>query len=214
MASISTEEDVVNIALARIGDATSISDLDTNTTNQAVQARRVYYNIRDQLMRSHTWNFLTRRVQLTDSASDPTFGWDEGYTLPSDYLRVTDVLATDSFADRIPYRIEKQALGTAATTTDVILCNSSTAFLIYIYKETDPSLWTVDFADAVAWRLAAELALVLPVSNTKYELLDRKAERALLNAKSIDGQEDYPREFALGSWISDRWNADVDGTPQ
>ena len=41
MASVSTDEDVVNIALARIG-AQEISDLDNDTTTEAVEARRVY----------------------------------------------------------------------------------------------------------------------------------------------------------------------------
>lgn len=212
MASVSTEEGVVNLALARIGSKT-ISDLDNDTTREAVVARTLYYNIRDNTMRQHPWNFLTKRAQLTDSGTDPTFGWDEGYVLPSDFLRIIEVLATNSLHDRIPYRLEKQSLSTgtaAATAHDILLCNSSTCFLIYVYKETDPQYWRTDFQDAVAWRLAAEMSRALIGSNSDYDILDKKAERALLYAKSVDGQEDYPQSFGIGDWVTDRFGTDFD----
>lgn len=205
MASIATAEDVVNVALSRIG-ATSITTLASDSTVEAVQARFLYFNVRDQLMRAHTWNFLTRRAQLTDSASDPVFGWDEGYVLPSDYLRLISVHATNDNWDQPPYRLEKQSL--EGTLTNVLLINSSTCFIRYVYKEEDPSKWITDFQDAVAWQLAAELALVLPVSVSKYEVLEKKASRMLLYAKSIDGMEDYPDRMPEGSWVTDRDTSD------
>lgn len=207
MASIATEEDIVNLALSRIG-AKSISDLDNDTTVEAVQSRLVYYNARDSLMRAHPWNFLTLRVQLTDSASDPVFGWDEGYLLPSDFLRLISVHATDDNDDQPPYRLEKQSL--SSVLTNVLLINSSTCYIRYVYKELDPSKWIADFQDALAWLVAAELALSMPVSGTKYELLEKKAGRALLYAKSIDGIEDYPERIPEGSWVTDR-DHDDDG---
>jgi hypothetical protein len=201
MASIATDEDVVNIALSRIG-AKSISTLASDTTVEAVQARIVYYNTRDSLMRAHPWNFLTLRVQLTDSGTDPVFGWDNGFLLPSDFLRLITVHATNDNWDQPPYRLEKQDI--SAVKTNVLLINSSTCWIRYVYLETTPSKWITDFQDAVAWQLAAEFALVLPVSGTKYDLLEKRAERALLYAKSIDGMEDYPERMPEGSWVTDR----------
>ena len=201
MASIATAEDVVNVALSHIG-AKSISDLDNDTTVEAIQARKIYYNIRDRPMRPHHWNFLTLRVQLTDSGVDPVFGWDEGYLLPDDFLRLISVHATNDNWDQPPYRLEKQTI--SDTKTDVILINSNECWIRYIYLETDPSKWAEDFQDAVAWQLAAELALVLPVSGTGYDRLEKKADKMLSFAKSIDGIEDYPDRLPDGSWVTDR----------
>ncbi len=201
MASIATDEDIVNLALSRIG-ARKITVLATDTTVEAVQARVVYFNARDSLMRAHPWNFLSLRVQLTDSGTDPVFGWDKGYPLPSDLLRVISVHATTDNQDQPPYRLEKQSL--TGTLTNVLLINSSTCWIRYVYKETDPAKWITDFQDALAWTVAAELALVLPVSNTKYEILEAKASRMLTYAKSIDGMEDYPERIPAGSWVTDR----------
>ena len=208
MASVSTDEDIVNIALSRCGNSKSITTLTTDTSAEAVAMRRIYFNARDVLMRGHAWTFLKRRVQLTDSASDPTFGWQEGYLLPSDYLRVFDVLATDSLTHRIPYSLEKQALGTASTTTDVLLCDSSTCFLIYIYKETDPALWTVDFHDALGWGVALEYARSIPLSQAKIDGIKKEVAQAILTAKNTGGIENWPELFPPGTWLTDRWRTD------
>lgn len=206
MASIATDEDVVNLALSRIG-AISVSDLANDTTAEAVQARAVYYNARDKLMRTHAWNFLTKRVELSEASSggsavEPVFGWDKAFTLPADFLRIISVHAANDNNDQPPYKLEKLDVG--GTPTDVILINSSTCFLRYIYKEETPSRWITSFQDALAWDIAAELCLSLPVSVSKYDVLERKAEKALLYARSIDGIEDYPERMPAGSWVTER----------
>ena len=147
MTSIATDEDIVNLALSRIG-AKKITVLATDTTVEAVQARVVYFNARDNLMRAHTWNFLSLRVQLTDSGVDPVFGWDNGFLLPSDFLRLISVHATNDNQDQIPYRLEKQSI--SATLKDVLLINSSTCWIRYVYLETDPSKRAAGFQDALA----------------------------------------------------------------
>lgn len=205
MASVATDEDVVNIALSHIG-AKAISVLDTDTSSEAVEARRIYYNARDRLMRSHPWNFITLRVELTDSGTDPVFGWDNGFLLPSDLLRIISVHATNDNLDQPKYRLEKQSI--SATLTDVLLINSSTCFIRYVYLETDPAKWAADFQDALAWQLAAEFALALPVSGTKYDKMLDRAEKSLLYAKSVDGFEDYPEQLPEGSWVTDRDHSD------
>jgi hypothetical protein len=201
MATIATEEDVVNLALSHIG-AKAISDLDNDTTVEATEARRVYYNDRDMLLRSHTWSFMTKRAQLTDSGVDPAFGWDEAYLLPSDFWRVVSVHATDSEQDMPPYKMEIQEV--SSVNTKVILINSSTCYLRYIFKETDPSKWDSLFQDALAWRLAASLSLAIPVTLTTFDRLDEKAERALVVAKSVEGVEDWPDQLPDGSWVTER----------
>jgi hypothetical protein len=202
MPSISTQEGIANLALLRIGASGSISDLDTDTGTLAEAARGVYFNDRDMLLRAHTWNFNTKRVQLTDSGEDPAFGWDEAYALPADYWRVISVHATDDEQDQPRYKVETQEVG--GDDTLVILINSSTCFLRYAFKETDPAKWGAMFQDALAWRVAASLSLVLPVSNTSFQVLDTKAERALGNAKTVDGIEDWPDQLPDGTWVTDR----------
>jgi len=202
-ASLSTEEGIVNLALSRIGHK-AITTLATDSDVEAVAARKVYPNARDRLIRAHTWNALTKRAQLTDSGSDPTFGWDEGYTLPSDFMRIVSVHATNDEHDQPPYKLEKQVLGTASSASDVVLINSSTCYLRYVYKETDPNLWPKDFQNAVAWAVAYDLALELPTDRGLFERAEKMAEKMLTYAKSVDGQEDYPDAFPVGSWVSSR----------
>lgn len=206
MATVASQEDVVNLALARIGAAT-ISDLDNDTTREAVLARVLYYNVRDSLLRAHHWSFATQRAQLTDSGTDPTFGWDNAFVLPTDFVRIVDVFASNSLSHRIPYKIENQNITTgtaAATDHKLVLCNSSDCYIIYIFQQTDVTKWTYDFQDAVGWMLASELSRALVGSNPDWRELRNEGNRALSRAKAVDGIEDYPDELAWGTWLTER----------
>ena len=54
------ETDIVNVALRKIG-ATAITALDDGSTNANI-AQDLYDEIRDSLLRSHPWNFATKRT--------------------------------------------------------------------------------------------------------------------------------------------------------
>ena len=62
--------------------------------------------MRDDLLRSHTWNFATKRAKLAPSATPPASGFDNQFRVPSDFLRIVDVSDNDAHTGNVYYKLE------------------------------------------------------------------------------------------------------------
>ena len=65
------ETDIVNVAL-RLICGSPITSMTDGTKNGNV-ANDVFDELRDDMLRSHNWNFATKRASLARSATTPTF---------------------------------------------------------------------------------------------------------------------------------------------
>lgn len=196
---MATKTDIVNIALRRIG-ANKITDIDRDTTKEAVAARDLYEEARKELLNLHTWNFATKRDQLEASATPPAYGWDYAYIIPDDLIRVVSVHPHDDDDASVPYKLEFQQ-----GDDRVLLCDSNQVYLRYIFDQEDVNLMSPTFRDTLAWRMARDLAAALSKSTASAELADRAFRRQLTAAKAIDGQEDWPEKMADGDWLTSRF---------
>lgn len=194
---------IINVSLRRIGES-RINNLDTDTGKEARAARDLYEEARDDLLRSHPWNFAVKRKKLAQLATTPVFGWEYGYGLPADWIRTISVHPYDGYDDtNVEYRMETQDI--SGTPTRVLLSDSNQIYLRYVARITDVALMTADFREALSMRLARDLSVALEKSSSVYELMDKQFRRALSNAQSVDGMEDHPETFREGSWVTDRF---------
>jgi len=132
----------------------------------------------------------TAKKALTPIQAD--FGLKNIFTLPSDFVRVLE-MPEDTTDD---YRIRGQLLYTDA---------GITVPLYYVRRETDLRKWDPLLVSAMEARLALELSELLTQSNSKKEALLGDYERVLGRAKSADGQEQTPSEFATDVYITSRF---------
>lgn len=104
---MATKLQIINGALARLGIAPissgelTLAEADPTTANtEAGQlVGNTYDNFRDQLIQSHPWNFSTVTTHLAPSTNVPIPpGWTTVWALPSDYIRLLEVLAVDDTA--------------------------------------------------------------------------------------------------------------------
>ena len=188
--------DMINVALRRIG-AERITSLTDGTKNANV-ANDIYEEVRDDLLRSHPWNFATKRVKLAQSATDPVFEFDHAYPLPSDWLRTISVHDNDAGHGTILFRVE--LIGTQRA----IIASADDVYLRYVSKVTDPNLMTPDFRKALEFALARDMSIPIASSNTLYELMEVMAKNALNKARSNDALGASPELRPRGSWASSR----------
>lgn len=190
------ETDVVNAALRLIG-ATVITTLTDGTKNAEV-ASDLYEEVRDDLLRSHPWNFATKRVKLARSATAPAFEFDYAYPMPADWLRTITVHDNDAGTGTILYR-EEEVNGQTAVVT-----SREDVYLRYVFQQTDPNKMAPDFRRALQFALARELAVPIANSNTLENQLGARADKALARARSADGMGGFPESRPRGSWASAR----------
>lgn len=187
-----TDIDVVNIALAKIGEPPISSFGDDR---RAAQVASVLYPIvRDAMLRSHPWNCAIGRAILPEEAIAPAFGYTKAFTLPADFLRVVRVRNGNYL--RPFYRVEGKS----------ILSDESTIELIYIRRVGEAQMDNL-LVLAIATSLAAEMAEPITGSDTKGEkLLAELIEMKLPEARSINAQEEPVEELRADLWNESRFS--------
>jgi hypothetical protein len=146
--------------------------------------------MRDEVLRSHPWNFAVARKEIAALSSTPVYEYENEFQLPSDIIRILDFEDSDGYK----YKIEGKK----------ILSNASIMKIKYIKKVEDESEFDSSFAEVLAFRLAAELAYPLVQSVNLSQNMYRLYENALLNAKTFDGQEGTPPELINDLWLKSR----------
>lgn len=82
-----SEVDICNMALSHLKQA-PIRQIDPPKTDVESKCALQYHQIRQETLRSHTWNFASKRAQLTpDATKTPLFGFTHAYLLPPGCLR-------------------------------------------------------------------------------------------------------------------------------
>tara|TARA_B100000242_G_scaffold294074_1_gene274581 strand:+ start:12859 stop:13452 length:594 start_codon:yes stop_codon:yes gene_type:complete len=171
--------DICNSALNMIG-ASNIISLDEDSKAGRICKQR-YTNVRDAVFRSHVWNCLVNRVQLTADVSAPTFEFQYQYTLPTDpyCLRVIKL----EFLDTV-YRIEGRKL----------LTNESQLKLIYVGRDENVSNYDQLLSESIAAGMASDLAYPLVGSNTLAQQMFDMYQRKLSEARFVDATEGTPAQ--------------------
>lgn len=191
-----SETDVVNKALRLIGQS-PITSLDDGS-DVANVVDDIYTEVRDDLLRSHPWNFATKRVQLARSATDPAFEFDHAYVLPADWIRTISVHDNDAGHGTVLFRMEQ------VNGQRVFVSSSDAIYLRYVARVTDPNLMSADFRRALAVSLARDLAVPIASSNTLQQTYEASALRSMARARSADGMGSFPELRPRGSWASSR----------
>jgi len=171
--------DICNSALNLLG-ASTITQLTEDSKNARLCNQR-YEPIRDRMFRSHSWNCLTKRVQLAEDSSAPVVEYTNQFTLPSDCLRVLKIHngTTDSIASSLDYAVEGRKIKT----------DEGTVFLVYIAKIIDPNEYDTYLVEALAAALAADLAYAITNNATLAKNYEATAEERLREARFIDATE-------------------------
>ena len=208
---------IINVALQKIGVG-RIAALG-ESSEQAIAANAVWEYIRDEVLQAKEWWFAKARAALAQNDTSPTHGYDYAYTLPADFLRLckdkkgdpavypSGLLASSYIAGdtiiKLPtysYTIEALPDGTICLFTDYDN-SSNDLYIRYIRKITDPQKFTAMFISALAFRLAAELAISRTEGLKKYKTMMEMYSQALLMADSVNQSGDYQKnETGDDSW--------------
>ena len=171
--------DICNSALNLLG-ASTISALTDDSKNARLCNQR-FESVRDRVFRSHSWNCLTKRVQLAQDSAAPVIEYTYQYTLPTDCLRVLKVHngTTDSIASAIDYKVEGRK----------IKSDEGTIYLIYIAIDTDPNNYDSYLRESISHQLAADLAYAITNNATLANNYMARADERLREARFIDASE-------------------------
>ena len=193
MASGQSEVSICNLALSRLGEE-SITALSDNTP-QAIECNRLYAITRDMELRGHNWNFAIRRADLAADTTSPSWGYDNRYRLPADFLKLVEVESTDQ------WRVEAGNAGESGSFF-VLTDLSDPIYIRYVARVTDPAVFDPLFINMLAARLAMDLApkltQLLPSGIGPEGAVTIPARNLFVTANETDlGEDGGPRSHVM-----------------
>ena len=190
---MTSEVAICNAALAKVSNNRITSLTEGSTAGNL--CNEMYERIRDRLLRRHIWNFNKKRVKLAQLSTAPVFGWTYAYQLPSDWVRNIAVHADSSgLSPTHDYETEGRT----------ILADHENLYLVYGARITDPNDFDDMFREALAYALAVELAVPLAKSATLRDRMDAAFQAYVMEAQTIDGQDDPPQYPPESGWADVR----------
>tara|TARA_R100001086_G_scaffold143059_1_gene75267 strand:+ start:62 stop:640 length:579 start_codon:yes stop_codon:yes gene_type:complete len=178
---MATEVSICANALRRLGDDPIVSL--TDDTERARLCNAFYSEARDDVLRSHPWNFAITRQQLSQLSATPLYQYSYQYALPTDpfCLRVLEM----EYSDYV-FKIEH-----LAGTGRVLLTDEGTAKIIYIARITDTAQFDSLFIDTLTAKMSVDLAYPITGSVQLQQSMQKLFESKLREARSVDGQEGF-----------------------
>lgn len=176
--SMATGVSICSNALLMLG-AQTINDFQ-EPVDRAKIAANLYPTIRDELLRTHPWNCTIKRVLLAPNATPPSFGYDNQFELPADFLRVLEV---GEAGMQIDYLVEGRS----------ILANATSIELRYVYLNDVENTWDASLVGLLTLAMAAAMAYPITQSAALQANFEQKLVMAKKVARAVDGQEDPPQ---------------------
>jgi hypothetical protein len=192
---------VANRALTKLGSARITSLADDVKAARSISS--CFEDLRDDELRAHRWQFAMKRTSLAALSDAPAFGYKYQYALPSDFLRI------DMVDDRFPAAIMDNYIDAEylewTLEGNVILTDIGAPLkLRYIAQITDPTLWDENFREALASRIAMEIAEDLTQSENKKASAAKDYDRSIRQAIRINSIERPAVMPPDNSWIISR----------
>ena len=188
--------DICNMALSQLKAKSILSMGDQS--EEAMQCKRFYDVIRQNLLRRHEWSFAKRMKALTLTDHNIP-GWQFAYGYPEDCLFVRMIFneaGVKYFKDQLDY----YDIYSINESERVLVCNVEKAYLEYTYDLVDVKMFPPDFVKLFYHALAAELAIPLSANegyqSTNYSLYQKALEEA-----AIENHNERKEEAVFASQI-------------
>ena len=182
---------IVNAALIRLGEA-PVTALDENI-KPARLAAAIFADVSDAVTRAHPLNCAIARATLAASGDAPAWGFAHAYPLPEAPEHCLRVLGVEG-EEAAPWRVEGRTI-----VTDL----PAPIRIVFVKRLSDIGAADALFREALAARLAMELAEPLGKSASLVRAMGELYEAKLAEARSTDGQEGSPGAPAP-DWIAAR----------
>ena len=176
---------IANLALSNLGEARIQSLTEDSSRARACNARMD--NVLESILRMHVWNSALERQELV-RGEEPIFGWNYSYQLPADCIKVVEVEPVSKF------QVEKKYL----------LSNETSLYLLYVATPTDINNLDSLLAEAVAMKLAVEVAETLTSKQGLKQEMMQKYVISLQEARSANSNDRTPEHRERSSWLDSK----------
>lgn len=199
---MSSQTDIINLALVLLGDNTVVS-IDDPTTN-ARTMKAIYDTVRRDELRSHYWKFALFKSQVASVATPvaPT-PYQFTFQMPDDCLRLVDAGNTRQNLGMLNYRTGLEKLYDWQGNF-IFTQMPGPLWIHYVKDARDTSQFDANFVTSFACKIAQAASYKLTQSTQVWKKLQTEYNQAILRATMNNAIERLPEGLADDSWVISR----------
>lgn len=196
---MATKLGIYNDALRALGERPLLSVTEATGPRRAMDS--AWDDVVATCLEAGLWRHALRTVELgEDNDVGATFGYEYGYTLPDDYVRLAEISADQRFSDPLwDYRLEGKAR---------LYASVEPLYLSYVSNDDeygmDLTAWPQFFAEAVGAELALRISLQVNQNRTDRNDLITIAKSMMATARSHDSLDKPSRRLPVGRLVRSR----------
>ena len=180
--------EICNMSLSMLGISMITSLNDENT--QARQCATFFPQLRDRLLREHSWSFALRTHKLVAKNEEPIDKWAYVCALPVNFLSLVQTENNERYV----------IVGNSILVNN--LCS-----IIYVSRIEDSEAFDPLFTEVLQYKLAGEIAMANTCEMQTVNYYQTRAEELLAKAKAKDSQENegfYQTERRISTFLAAR----------
>lgn len=189
---MASKTEIANRGLMKLGQP-RVSNIDTDPSPAAVAMSALFDSVRDELLQSYPWNFAIKRVDIAAAVDTPSWGWNNAFPLPSDCMRIIEIKDLDEYA-----------IESVNDVTSIVCDEAGPLYVKYIYRVTDPGLFTSLFNELMSSSLAIEACSRITDDDSLKQLLLGQHNEIMNRVTSTDAIENPVEYFVEDDWLSAR----------
>lgn len=195
--SITSKVDLCNMAIGRLGNYGTISDIDTGVDDKEIICALWYDISRQAFLKMTMPNFAIAYKRVAQVVETPPYPFTYSYEYPSDCLKVLGIGAIED--KRNNYTVNSNRI-----LTDVLYSDGLP--LRYIKDITDVSLMSPEFKIGFSWYLAGNIALEVTQDLNKVQLIEKLLPEKLSTLSGLNAQENTPIRISHSKFKAARRN--------
>jgi len=194
-----SKSEICNLALGRLGNYASVSDIDTPDTPVEKIFALWYDTIRKKVLRSLVPSFAIEYRKVSQLGTTPAFGYAYEYEYPNDCLKVLGVDEVEK--KEINYAVRSDKIQTDANEEDGLPIRM-------IRDETDVTKFDPDFVTLFSWELAYAVCMGVTQDLERLVYLEQILPKKRAEMGAINSQENAPVRKNQSKWKKSRVNDD------
>lgn len=199
----STATSICNRALLKLGTAEEQQTITSiyEGTDTSINCLILYPQIRNEVLQRWPWNECREFADLGAELSGIEMAdWEYCFNLPANCLAVKAQIDEDNRKTKYDSEVRKGML----FTNDYSNSDGDSAYIDYIEIESDTSKYSPALKEAIATKLAAELAPVMKKGQLAYDLIQQYERLVLPKAEGLNQGEQYDDDEGSYSWLDAR----------
>jgi hypothetical protein len=191
---MASKTSICNKALRKLGEP-AVLDIETDDRTSASICNASFEDVLTEVLREHPWNFAVTRAALNKDAGTPLYEFSSQYVLPT----TPPILRLLCVENNIDYSLEGGFLFTNTT--------ENTINIKYLAFIDNVSKFDSSFVEALAARLAWEIAYAVTGKPERVQALQQEYIQTLRLAKENDAQENTITPIDESRWSLGRFRS-------